>query len=87
MVKSGIPAAKVLQAVSVNNAAIVDLAEDFGKIRPGFLADLVLLDANPVEDISNTRKINSVVRAGRLVDMAKIRNPPGERIGMAPNWV
>ncbi|HWX18485.1 MAG TPA: hypothetical protein VN578_01140 [Candidatus Binatia bacterium] len=38
-----------------------------GTVQPGKLADLVLLDANPLDDIANTRKINSVVYAGRLL--------------------
>ena len=39
-----------------------------GTIEKGKLADLVLLDANPLADISNTRKINTVVLNGRLLN-------------------
>ncbi len=41
--------------------------KDLGTIEKGKLADLVLLDANPLTDISNTRKINAVVTNGRYL--------------------
>jgi imidazolonepropionase-like amidohydrolase len=39
-----------------------------GTVERGKLADLVLLDANPLEEIGNTRKISAVVASGRLFD-------------------
>jgi imidazolonepropionase-like amidohydrolase len=39
-----------------------------GTIEPGKLADMVLLNANPLDDIRNTRKINLVVLRGRIVN-------------------
>jgi imidazolonepropionase-like amidohydrolase len=39
-----------------------------GTIEKGIFADLVLLDANPLEDIHNTQRINAVVENGRLLD-------------------
>lgn len=41
---------------------------DLGTIAVGKLADLVLLDADPLADIHNTRRIRAVIQAGRLVD-------------------
>lgn len=43
-----------------------------GSIEPGKIADLVLLSANPLEDIRNTRKISIVVANGRLFDRAAL---------------
>jgi len=45
-------------------------------IEEGKLADLVLLDADPLADIHNLRKVRSVIIAGRLVDPAKLPERP-----------
>jgi imidazolonepropionase-like amidohydrolase len=41
-----------------------------GKIEVGFKADMVLLDKNPLEDITNTRSINAVIANGKFLDRA-----------------
>jgi imidazolonepropionase-like amidohydrolase len=46
--------------------------DDLGTIEPGRLADLVLLAANPLTDIRNTRSIAAVMRGGRLFDRAAL---------------
>jgi imidazolonepropionase-like amidohydrolase len=43
-----------------------------GTIEKGKIADLVLLDADPLSDIANTKRISSVIVGGRLVDKAAI---------------
>ena len=48
------------------------MADSLGTIEPGQLADLVLLDANPVADIRNTQKIRVVVANGRLYRRADL---------------
>jgi imidazolonepropionase-like amidohydrolase len=44
-----------------------------GTIERGKVADLLLLDANPLADISNTQKINAVVLGGKLIDKEEIK--------------
>jgi imidazolonepropionase-like amidohydrolase len=43
-----------------------------GTVGPGRSADLVLLDANPLEDIGNVRRINAVIGAGRFLDRSAL---------------
>ena len=45
---------------------------DHGTVAAGKVADLVLLDANPLEDIRNTRKISAVVLNGRLLGRGEL---------------
>ncbi len=56
--------------------------DDLGTIEEGKLADLVLLDANPLQDITNTRRINAVVMNGRVLtrkDLDEMLNKVAER--------
>jgi hypothetical protein len=50
------------------------LQSNAGKIEPGFSADLVLLDKNPLEDIKNTRTINAVIANGKFFDRVMLDN-------------
>ena len=66
-VKAGLSPFEALKTATVNPAKFMRREKDLGTIETGKLADLVLLDANPLADISNTRKINSVVANGRYL--------------------
>lgn len=59
---------------ATQTAQFLGKLETQGTIEKGKIADLVLLDANPLEDISHRRKINSVVLGGRLFPIAKMRD-------------
>lgn len=67
LVESGVPPSAVLIAATRNNARALNLSSELGEIAPGRLADLVLLDANPLDDIRNSRRIAAVVRSGILL--------------------
>jgi hypothetical protein len=49
-------------------AAVAERLELLEKVEEGKLADLVILDANPIGDISNIRTLSAVIRDGKLVD-------------------
>jgi imidazolonepropionase-like amidohydrolase len=71
-VRAGLTPMQALQTATLNPAKFIDRVPDLGTVEQGKLADLVLLDANPLEDIANTRKIRAVVLAGRYLDRAEL---------------
>lgn len=61
-----------LQAATLNAARYLNAVDSLGTINEGKIADLVVLDANPLESISNTRRIRAVVLGGRFFDRAAL---------------
>ncbi len=60
--------AEALQTATINPAKFLGKQNEFGRIEKGFVADLVLLDANPLEDIKNIRGVNTVILRGKILD-------------------
>lgn len=58
----------VLRAATLNGAEAIGRAEDLGSIEPGKLADLVVLDKDPLQDIRNTTSIHYVMKNGELFE-------------------
>ncbi|MFN0018572.1 MAG: amidohydrolase family protein [Pirellulaceae bacterium] len=72
LVESGLPPAAALRAATMNNATALRQDQKLGSITAGKLADIVLLSANPLEDIRNTRRIELVLRGGKLCKPADL---------------
>jgi imidazolonepropionase-like amidohydrolase len=74
LVRAGFSPMEALQAATINPARFLgrDDADGFGTLEPGRLADIVLLDADPLADIANTQRISAVVTNGRLLDRAEL---------------
>jgi imidazolonepropionase-like amidohydrolase len=69
-IAAGFTPLQALQTATINPATFLDRQNDFGTVEKGKIADLVLLDANPLDDIRNTQKISGVVAGGRYFPRA-----------------
>ena len=67
MVKAGLSPMEVIVS-STKNGGIAMRNKEIGTIENGKIADLVLLDANPLENIKNIRKINTVIKSGVIIN-------------------
>jgi imidazolonepropionase-like amidohydrolase len=79
MARGGMSPFEVLRAATIEPAQYFGMLDSVGTVATGKLADLVLLDANPLQDIGNTRRISAVVANGRLFtasDRAKLLRAP-----------
>jgi imidazolonepropionase-like amidohydrolase/Tol biopolymer transport system component len=71
-VKGGWTPLQALQAATVNPARTLGMSRDIGSLEAGKLADLVVLDANPLDNIRNTERVSQVMLGGRLYDAATL---------------
>jgi hypothetical protein len=72
LVNAGLSPLEALQTATLNPARYLARERELGTVEAGKLADLVLLDANPLADIRNTTKIQSVVQNGKLLRRADL---------------
>ena len=63
---------EALRAATANAARMLGRENVQGTIEAGKLADLVILEADPLADISNVRRINRVIKAGMIYDPADL---------------
>lgn len=66
LVKAGLTPMETIVAATRHSAELLGKQDKLGTLEQGKVADLVLLDQNPLEDIANTKKINAVIANGRL---------------------
>jgi imidazolonepropionase-like amidohydrolase len=72
LVRGGLSPLAALQSATINPARFLKRERELGSVAAGKLADLVLLDANPLERIENTSRIAGVVLNGRYLDRAAL---------------
>ncbi|MNZ80493.1 hypothetical protein D3C78_991280 [compost metagenome] len=77
LVKYGLTPLEALQASVVNSPRFLGKA-NYGAIAKDKIADVLLLDENPLQNISNTQKIYAVVTKGKLLDRKKLDQLLGE---------
>jgi imidazolonepropionase-like amidohydrolase len=71
-VQAGIPAAVALRAATFNAARLLRAEKRIGSIQPGNDADLLVVDGNPLDDITATERISLVVFKGERVDRTEL---------------
>ena len=75
LVDAGIDELDVLRIATLNGAVFLGRQEELGSIEEGKLADLVLLNGNPVEDIDNAKDIHTVIKNGQVIDRSALDLP------------
>jgi imidazolonepropionase-like amidohydrolase len=76
LVELGMTTSQAIVAATKNGAIASQGLKDFGTLEPGKLADILVLDADPLADIHNIRKLSLVIRDGRLIDRDKLPEKP-----------
>ena len=70
LVRAGMGEMEALIATTRTTADLCGVGDQLGTVEVGKIADLIVLSANPLEDISNIRKLELVLKDGRLVDIS-----------------
>jgi len=80
--KAGIPAAAVLQIATIGSARVMKQDRDYGSLAVGKVADIIIVGGKPAEHVADLRKVEQVLRAGRLYDVHDLKVATGL---VAPN--
>ena len=72
LVQAGLSPLESLKTATYNPALYFEMENELGSIQEGYWADLLILSANPLEDIRNTQKINMVIKQGTILDREEL---------------
>lgn len=75
--RAGIPAPQVLRIATIVPARVMKDDRDYGSIVVGKVADLVIIDGRPAEHVADLRKVQQVIRAGRIYDSKALNAAAG----------
>ena len=73
LVEAGLSPLAALQAATVRAADALDQSRSLGALEPGKLADIVVVEGDPLADIHNARRVRTVLKAGRVFDATTLR--------------
>jgi hypothetical protein len=87
LIEAGFSPYEALQAGTRNAAEAMGVLDEFGTIKPGKRADLLLLDSNPLEDVTATRERSGVMLRGRWLPESELQSYLDEMVAsFKPNW-
>jgi Tol biopolymer transport system component len=86
LASGGMTPLEVIRCATVNGSKIVGRPADLGSIEPGKLADLVIMDKNPLDDIHNTNTIHWVMKNGELFEGDTLNQVWPEQKKLDPLW-
>ena len=75
---AGLTPFEVLQTATINNARLLNAEDDLGTVEVGKFADFVIVEANPLEDIRNVRKVRTVIKNGQVYHLEDLLNPESD---------
>mgnify|MGYP002783561961 CR=1 FL=1 len=81
---AGIPTADILRMATLGSAEVNRRAHEFGLIAPGWRADLILIDGDPLADISDIRRVRTTIKAGAIYDTSELYRTVGVATDVAP---
>ncbi len=73
---AGLSPFDILQIATINNATMLNAQSDLGTIEVGKIADLVIVEANPLENIKNARQMRTVIKNGEVYDLEELLKRP-----------
>ncbi len=76
-VRAGIPANEVLQIATFQSAEVIGIQDKFGSIKAGKLADMILVDGNPLKRIEDIRRVEWTIKNGQLYNAKKLYQAVG----------
>jgi imidazolonepropionase-like amidohydrolase len=74
--EAGMAPMEILKSATSNVARAYRLERDIGTLEPGKRGDLVILDANPLASARNYRRISSVIKDGKVIDLGSLPTAP-----------
>lgn len=86
LVEGGLSPLEALRAATINPARFLGREQEIGSVQQGKVADLVLLTANPLEDIQNTQTIEAVMFQGHLLDRTRLDRMLRQLAEEADDW-
>ena len=86
LASGGMKPLEVLRCATLNGSKIVGRPQDIGSIEPGKLADLIIMDKNPLDDIHNTNTIHWVMKNGELFEGDTLNQVWPEQKKLEPLW-